>query len=509
MTGDEQGRDPVEDFFARERADVPSLAADEVRWERILARSRWSGPRRWIGYAAAAAAACLVVGALGWGLLGRGPSTVPAAGATTVTVTPTPVPPGAGTVTVTPTPVPPGARTVTVTPGPARSAGTPPATGTTGPAPTAPAPAPSPPAPAGGAGVAVPASFLVRSVSNSDGRNLFALGTSDCGGGRQCPALATSPDDGATWRLVRTFPGAGVLGADKVGGRGGSGVLSQVRFANASVGWVFGGGIQQTTDGGATWHDYPHQGGDVIALETDGKDVVLTTADRCVDGGCQGTIRVLRAPVTATAATDVAGRIDRGSAMVDAAISWHQGHAYISPVATPSGGSGPAGPMVLMPDGLHPAGPAGCGLGQALVRLVAPAVGSTLFAVCPSGAAAGHTVHAVAASADAGKTWRTVSTQALVLVNAGTASFAATDAGHLLAVSGGSSDLDGSMAISPDGGLTWRAPKSPPPLTDRGWAWVGSPGGATYYAVPSDPLGGYWKSTNRGETWAQVTVAAG
>ena len=88
-----------------------------------------------------------------------------------------------------------------------------------------------------------------------------------------------------------------------------------------------------------------------------------------------------------------------------------------------------------------------------------------------------------------------------------TVALAAADAGTLLAVSGGGPDLHGSMALSVTGGERWQSPRTAPPLPNRGWAWVGAPGGPTFYAVAADPSSGYWKSTNRGETWAPITVA--
>ena len=63
------------------------------------------------------------------------------------------------------------------------------------------------------------------------------------------------------------------------------------------------------------------------------------------------------------------------------------------------------------------------------------------------------------------------------------------------------------MSLSSDGGATWRDPRSAPPLPDHGWAWVGAPGGATFYALSGDGSGVYWKSTDRGETWSRVAVA--
>jgi hypothetical protein len=100
-----------------------------------------------------------------------------------------------------------------------------------------------------------------------------------------------------------------------------------------------------------------------------------------------------------------------------------------------------------------------------------------------------------------------VSTDALILVDARTVSFAASDSGTLLAVSGGAPDVHGSMSRSSDGGVTWATPGQAPPLPALGWAWVGAPGGPTFYAISADGSGSLWRSTDRGQTWEPVAIA--
>lgn len=462
----------VRDFFARERAAAQGLGATSERWQRIVATSQ---PQRhsWVPYAAVAAAA-VVLAAVGLSALGR-------------TSTSPPVP--AIPVTSSSVPAPPTSRVPTSTPStPVGSA--PGALPLAGP---------------------VPASFAISSLTTGAAGRLFALGTVSCPGGR-CAAVARSRDDGRTWTLVHTFtPSTAATPATAsngptLGRAGGAGTLTQVRFASASVGWAFGGGAMRTTDGGATWHDYPHPGGDVIGLETDGTDVVLTTAPGCSSGTCHGSISVVRAPVTASSATDVAGTIDGGGGVIDAQVSWQGGHAFVSPVVVPVAGRPAPTPVVVTVDGLHRAAPSSCGTGQA-IRLVTAAAGTTLFAVCPSGGAAGHIAYAVQASRDGGASWTPVAGTPLLLADAGATSFAAADARRVLAVSGGSPDLHGSMSLSDDGGATWRDPRSAPPLPDHGWAWIGAPGGATFYALSGDGTGAYWMSVDGGETWSRVTVA--
>lgn len=464
--------DVVADFFARERAAVTVAPSDDLRWERIVEASRPTARGRW--WLLLGAAAAVLVLAIGAGALLQRPSTtkpphLPVATQPAQRHTTSPSP-SATSPTVTSNPTPPPA-------------------------------------------LPVPPSFTVLSVTTARAGRLVALGRADCGGAT-CAVLALSTDSGGHWRLLHTFATSGPSGVRPTGGTatsapagpGGAGTVSQVRFASPSVGWVFGGAVLQTTDGGTSWHPYAHPGGDVLALETDGTDVVLTAAGTCGGSSCRGPITVVRAPVSAQSATDAAGVIN-GAGVTGAAITWHQGHAYVSPAVARTTGQTPPPPVELRTDGLHAVGPAQCGNGMAGAELVGPASGTTLFALCPSSGAAGHLGYAVLSSADGGASWHPVSSDALVLVDAGAAAFAAADAQSLLAVSGGSPDLHGSMARSVDGGRTWTAPAQPPATPAHGWAWVGAPGGPTFYAISADAAPSLWISTDRGQTWGTVRIA--
>lgn len=469
-------RDPVADFFAAAREDIADLHGDDARWLEI---TREAGrPRRtgWLRYAAVAAAV-LVIGGSAWAISAN------RAGVPVVAAHPS----------VT--------QTVYVTRSPAPSS----ATGSSAPSPASPATT-LPTTASATAAVPVPADFAVASVSTvSDGR-LFALGRATCPSG-PCALVATSTDGGITWSLRGQLQGVGVASRGPASGAltRSPDSVSDIRFATDSIGWAFGARVLRTTDGGRTWAPYAHVGGAaVLDVETDGTDVVLTTAAACAGEACSGPVSVIRAPATASSASsagDLGGTLDAGPGVTAADIGWSAGKAVI----TVTGGSGiPA--QLLLTDGLHPVAVTGCA-GTGAARLVTPASGTTLYALCQPDGGAGQLGFGVVTSGDGGATWTRVTSTGPVVANAGGVSATASDPKHLLVVSGGRADLHGSMTVSSDGGRSWHTPASPPPLPDRGWAWVGSPGAGTFYAVPTDPASGFWRSTDGGETWTQVTVA--
>jgi len=94
------------------------------------------------------------------------------------------------------------------------------------------------------------------------------------------------------------------------------------------------------------------------------------------------------------------------------------------------------------------------------------------------------------------------------MVTSGPRSFAAANAKDVLASSAGNPDTHGSLQVSHDGGSTWSSPASPPPMPTSGWAWVGAPGGNTFYALSGDAVPAFWKSDDSGESWTKVGLAS-
>jgi len=152
--------------------------------------------------------------------------------------------------------------------------------GTAVPAKTHRAPAPAPAAthpsamasPAGApAGSPLGGSFLMDLTWVSD-QHGWALAAAPCGP-RLCARLATTTNGGRTWTALPAPPGcARVVGC-----------VNHIRFATATVGYLFGPALFQTGDGGRRWHRVPSR--PVEALEPSAGTVVRVVYDHT---GCPG-----------------------------------------------------------------------------------------------------------------------------------------------------------------------------------------------------------------------------
>lgn len=493
----EDPSDPVARFFARERAEVRSEPAGDLRWQRIVHEARPARRWRWTGYVAGVAAAAVVGAVAGAAIVTGGRFSTP--DVTAATSGPS----------HSQTSGPTLARQFSSSaPSPSGSPGVPstsPGQGE-GVLPTAPPP-PSP-----SAARPVPDSFTATSLSNSGESYLYAMGSSDCGD-RRCPTLVGSQDDGATWHTVHVFHGAQATDPAAAQGRGHvppADALSQVRFADPRTGWVYGGGLKLTRDGGRTWHDYAHPGQTVVDLETDGHAVAVATTSNCGgDGLCRGPLQLSMAFVTATGIAQPVADVAGGGVLAGAQVQAQGGRFYVEPEwaapPSPDGSSlGVTGAARLAHGGLAAlAEPPGCA-GSPL-RAVAPSADPsgrpTLFALC-----GGPTRWQVQRSGDEGRTWQVVGDRLGLPAGAGV-SLAASDARHLVAATVGGvapgADRAVALQVSSDGGRTWHLPARPPGRTGE-WAWVGAPGGRQFYAL-SGSDGSYWRSVDDGEHWQQVS----
>src|SRR5690242_1199024 len=123
-------------------------------------------------------------------------------------------------------------------------------------------------------------SFLMDMTWVSD-RHGWALAAAPCGRDL-CPRLATTTNGGQTWAALPAPPGR-VGSPDGTAGCARMGCVSQVRFATATVGYLFGPALFQTDDGGRSWRRVP--GRPVEALEPSAGTVVRVVYDHT---GCPG-----------------------------------------------------------------------------------------------------------------------------------------------------------------------------------------------------------------------------
>ncbi|HET7475393.1 MAG TPA: sialidase family protein [Dermatophilaceae bacterium] len=482
-TGDRQGDgfDPVAELFARERDGVVSEAADDLRWQAIRREARRERRARTARYAAGLAAAVAVVAggvSVGLGLLG--PDTrAPVVAEQSTSGTPLPEV-GASTAAarqrsaatspaerITPTP----SSTVTISAGP------------------------------------VPGDTRVTSVSYAGQGVIYALSAASCGTS-QCPTLLGSADDGRSWRVVKTFPKAAAPSTGPATAASAPGpvpvprALSQVRFANPQVGFVFGGGVQLTRDGGRTWREYAHPDDVVLDLETRGGTVYLTTASRCAKDYCEGVYQVSRAPLSADGATAVGtptelsadGAVAR---FVAADIDLSGDTPFVTAVPWPAA-------RVLAAQRVDPDG---------VTRVAADAGGHPVVAVVGSADGSG-VVHGVSVAAgkvvlqrssDGGRTWGS-GRQLQLSVPPRSVHFAAATGSDVVGVAGGLPGVAASMVASHDGGRSWPTVRDAPAMDQAGWRWVGAAGGKTYFAVPYAGRAGFWRSDDLGRSWRFVSV---
>ena len=475
--GEGEQRDPVADFFARERADIHELPPGADHWDSLLVEARRPARRSWLPYlaAAAAVAAVVVAGGVVWGN-GRGPNTDRAADAASSTAS---VSTDKATSTGTSTAVSPSASSSPSSPVGASS--------TT----TAPLP--------------VPTSFDLVSMTNAGGKHLFALGRATCPTG-ECTAVIGSDDDGNTWTTRASFTTLTSPGARSTPDRAHQ--VVGIRFANERVGYVYGSTTMRTVDGGRTWDEVDVDRRVVLSLETDGKQVWMATARSCqhnVVGTVRGCEDLQPRTGAVSAATTQPVQVQGMPAVGENAwIAMDGSDAYYNVSST-----SPAGPWAAMRLSGKPAvlpAPMGCAGNSGMWLSGTANARGTLLAVCPS-ANEPAVSYVLATSTDRGATWATHPARGLGTPTATGVWITATDAKHLVAVrqglasSTGGTDLPTALLTSADGGASWQpAELTPGGATD----WVGAAGGTLVYAVTGGRS--YWVSHDSGATFEQVPL---
>ncbi|SDI79953.1 hypothetical protein SAMN05444157_0216 [Frankineae bacterium MT45] len=185
---------------------------------------------------------------------------------------------------------------------------------TSAPAPSVPAssaPTAVPVAPAGRTGPPggpVPGGFQPYSATFVSAHTGWVLGNAPCSS-PPCTSIVRTEDGGVTWRGIPAPKSA-------IGTRYSNGTASAVdslRFADAVDGWVSGGALFATHDGGGTWHAVAigSKGSVVTGLETAG-GAVYATVDRCAPTAAScapNTVTVYSAPIGSDTWTPISAAV--------------------------------------------------------------------------------------------------------------------------------------------------------------------------------------------------------
>jgi photosystem II stability/assembly factor-like uncharacterized protein len=306
------------------------------------------------------------------------------------------------------------------------------------------------------AGSPLAGSFLMDLTWVSDQRG-WALAAAPCGRDL-CPRLADTTDGGRTWTALPGPPGR-VVGPNGTAGCAG-GCVSQVRFATATVGYLFGPALFQTSDGGRSWH--PVTSRPVEALEPSAGTVIRIVYDHTgCPGPCDRAVQettagsahwhtLFRIPAAAAADGVAAQLVRQGTSVIYIPVYGHvaggAGLAYTVLFRSTDGGTTwqrEADPCSVI--GRH----------EHDTSDLAAAPGGFAAVLCTPRDGTGPTF--VRTSADNGSSWRPPR-----MVPEGTTDhlslIAAASAAHLVLATGG---FDGSgpvayhLLASADGGLDW------------------------------------------------------
>ncbi|WP_265444019.1 WD40/YVTN/BNR-like repeat-containing protein [Flexivirga meconopsidis] len=365
----------------------------------------------------------------------------------------------------------------------------------------------------------VPETFTTWSVSNAGQGTLYALGSQGCQGS-VCPVLLRSGTDGTSWTAVHNFDSTDMSGAT------GTDVqqiqperaITQTRFATPTTGYVFGGDLWVTRDGGASFTKMSHPGGTVLDVEIFNQQVVALTSDNCAQGVCNGPIYVSTFAPSATTIAGADATFTPSTPVRAGDVTVQNGQVVLQ--LTTGEGRSPLPPMRLDGDRLTAlTAPPACGRSQ--LQAVTPATNVSdsllLFALCDPQQAGSSTSYTVVRSRDGGRSWASVSTGSLTLPRLGQVWLAAADDKHLVASSGGPRDTSGvpagsgagSLVVSDDGGEGWAPARggSNQPVPSTGFDWTASAGAGYFYAVPRT-TSAFWMTSDYGARWRLVNPPA-
>jgi len=237
------------------------------------------------------------------------------------------------------------------------------------------------------AGSPVRSGFEPGSVSFVSATTGFVIGIdSTCAAG-SCVALARTSDAGATWVSLPAPPAVYV---NRLGTSASAPAVSEVRFADALDGWIYGPSLLATHDGGATWQQVD-LAGSVVALEASGGFVDAVVSPCGTQETCSGSLRLEQAPATGGSfSTVLTGPTVQSSSTGVLALSLHApvGFVNLRGVGSPQDGLW-ATRSLANPSGWNPfANPCAVSAGYSLDAFVAPDV-TSLYSLCSGEGGAG------------------------------------------------------------------------------------------------------------------------
>ncbi|CAM3513709.1 hypothetical protein [Dermacoccus barathri] len=378
-----------------------------------------------------------------------------------------------------------------------------------------------PPAPGGAAEVegeqtisAVDKKFVLWSVTNAGDDTLFGLGEGDCSG-TPCPALVRSTDDGKTWTQMHTFSSAdtsAATGATQPRVQP-AGALSEVLFTSPSTGYVYGGDLWVTRDGGRTFTHVDHPGSTVLDVVVHDKQTLALTASGCIQGTCSGRLEISRlgGGDTPRLAQTIAAATP--TSQIDAADLVVGGDSLIVLAGNEPGSGEAPGAWRLAGDSLAPLNPGSACSGKPFSAIAGNGT-NRLVAVCDEAVSAKTTSFTTVTSTDGGGTWQLLGTGNLSLPTQGGISLATSDGEHIVAASGGprtaadattrTSD-DNPLRVSSDGGRRWSEPSGGDDAPTGGMDDVRTLG--QEFLALSRTDGELWRSSDRGGRWTHTSVA--